>query len=90
MIQREQTRSPSRLQHAAMKVSNPYHDSTIRWHARQQLTSLSVTCVKFPWSDTDTDIDTGRLESGLKLSRLVAGDSGIDSTPDARCGRTGR
>jgi len=39
------------------------------------------------------DKDTGRLESGERLSRLVLVpvDSGIDPTPDRRCcGRAGR
>jgi len=35
-------------------------------------------------------MDTGRLESAMRLSRLVPVDSGIDSTPEKRCGRTGR
>ena len=51
-----------------------------------------MTGVGYPWSgtDTDKDMDTGRLESGLKFSTLAAADSGIDSTPEARFGRTGR
>jgi hypothetical protein len=37
------------------------------------------------------DMETGRLESAMRLSRLVPSDSGIESTPDARLGgRTGR
>jgi hypothetical protein len=54
-----------------------------------RLTSFSAIDARFPWNDIDRD--TGRLESGERLSRLVPADSGIDSKPDRRCcGRTGR
>lgn len=35
-------------------------------------------------------METGRLESAMRLSRLVHSDSCIEPTPDTRCGRTGR
>jgi hypothetical protein len=73
-----------------------YHESLSTDSVRAQqpsstsrLTSFSAIDARFPRGDIDKD--TGRLESGERLSRLVPADSGIDSTPDWRgCGRTGR
>jgi len=44
----------------------------------------------YPLSDSDIDLDIGRLKIGVALSRLAPPELRIDSTSDKRPGRTGR
>ncbi len=90
----EESKSADNVAITSATYCRLYELSALQHHfpltAYPQLTCLSMIDFRFPWGGLDKD--TGRLESGTRLSvlRPADSDSAITSTHDARFGLTGR